>query len=226
MQPVLAIDTCGAAGYVALLDADTSHVLAETVLPARETQERLMPAVAEVLASAGCIAQELHTLAVVAGPGSFTGVRIGLATVKGLAEALAIPVASFSRLQVLLTAGRQTQPEEARLHAWLEAGRGDVYSAAADGGAERITAFEAASLAVQPGDVVVVLESSLQARSAKPVLLLTDEQYRRAFCHLAATAVQNEQFQDAVLLDAHYLRLPDAEIALRARMVQTSSTKA
>ncbi len=88
------------AGGVALVDGE--RVVGEYLLDVRVTHsERLLPAIDRVLADAGWRPQDLAGLAVAVGPGSFTGLRIGLSTVKGLALALGIPVAAVPTLDAL-----------------------------------------------------------------------------------------------------------------------------
>jgi tRNA threonylcarbamoyladenosine biosynthesis protein TsaB len=97
---VLAVETSTLAGGVALIDGD--RVVGEYVLDVRVTHsERLMPAIDRVLTDAGLRARDLEGLAVAVGPGSFTGLRIGISTVKGLALALDLPVAAVPTLDAL-----------------------------------------------------------------------------------------------------------------------------
>jgi tRNA threonylcarbamoyladenosine biosynthesis protein TsaB len=100
---LLAVETSTLAGGVALLDGD--RLVGEYLLDVRVTHsERLMAAVDRVLGDAGWSVRDLEALAVAIGPGSFTGLRIGLATVKGLAIALAIPVAAVPTLDAMASA--------------------------------------------------------------------------------------------------------------------------
>lgn len=97
---VLAVETSTLAGGVALLDGD--RLVAEYVLDVSVTHsERLMATVERVLQDARWRAEELQGLAVAVGPGSFTGLRIGVSTVKGLAFALDLPVAAVPTLDAL-----------------------------------------------------------------------------------------------------------------------------
>lgn len=97
---ILAIDTSSMTGSVALSHGDT--VLAESLVNVRSTHsERLLLQVEQVLKAANTTVEELDLLAVVHGPGSFTGLRVGLATAKGLATAIGIPVVGLSTLEVL-----------------------------------------------------------------------------------------------------------------------------
>ena len=97
---VLAVETSTLAGGVALLDGE--RVVAEYLLDVGATHsERLLAAVDRVLADARWTATNLEGLAVAIGPGSFTGLRIGLSTVKGLGVALSIPIAAVPTLDAL-----------------------------------------------------------------------------------------------------------------------------
>jgi tRNA threonylcarbamoyladenosine biosynthesis protein TsaB len=97
---VLAIDTSTLAGGVALVDDE--RTVAEYVLDIRLTHsERLMPAVDRVMTDAGWAPWELTGLAVAIGPGSFTGLRIGVSAVKGLGVALGLPIAAVPTLDAL-----------------------------------------------------------------------------------------------------------------------------
>lgn len=117
---VLAIDTCLAACAAAVIDGD--RVLASRVEPmARGHQERLAPLVAETMAEAGVGFDALERVGVTVGPGSFTGLRVGLAFAKGLAAALDIPAVGVGTLEAL------AWPYPGRVIAALDAKRGQVY---------------------------------------------------------------------------------------------------
>jgi tRNA threonylcarbamoyladenosine biosynthesis protein TsaB len=97
---VLAVDTSTLAGGVALLDGE--RTVAEYVLDIRLTHsERLMPAIDRVMRDAGWTPRDLGGLAVAVGPGSFTGLRIGVSAIKGLALALSLPIAAVPTLDAL-----------------------------------------------------------------------------------------------------------------------------
>jgi tRNA threonylcarbamoyladenosine biosynthesis protein TsaB len=97
---VLAVETSTLAGGVALLDGD--RLRGEYLLDVTATHsERLMPAIERLLADAGWTPADLTGLAVAVGPGSFTGLRIGLSAVKGLAVALGVPVAPVPTLDAM-----------------------------------------------------------------------------------------------------------------------------
>lgn len=97
---VLAVETSTLAGGVAVLDGD--RVVGEYLLDVRVTHsERLMVAIDRVLGDAGLSIGDLDGVAVAIGPGSFTGLRIGLGTVKGLVFARSIPVAAVPTLDAM-----------------------------------------------------------------------------------------------------------------------------
>ena len=98
---VLGVDTSTRAGSVALLEGDT--VLAEVSVNSTQTHaKRLMCAVDATLEMAGLTIAECDGFAVTTGPGSFTGLRIGVSTVKGLGFATKKPVAAVSTLDALV----------------------------------------------------------------------------------------------------------------------------
>lgn len=117
---VLAFDTSLAACSVAVLDGN--KVLARKVEPmARGHQERLAPLVSETMIEAGLAFDRLQRVGVTVGPGSFTGLRVGLAFAKGLSAALSIPAVAVGTLEAL------AQPFSGRTLAVLDAKRGQVY---------------------------------------------------------------------------------------------------
>ena len=96
----MAVETSTLAGGVALLDGE--RVIGEYLLDVRATHsERLMPAIDRLLRDAGWTTASLEGLAVAVGPGSFTGLRIGISAVKGLAWGLGLEVAPVPTLDAL-----------------------------------------------------------------------------------------------------------------------------
>jgi len=105
-QLVLGIETATFCGGVALL-ADDRLIASRTLNALTTYSARLLPAIKELFREAGKTLNELTGLAVSIGPGSFTGVRIGLSEAKGLAVALGIPIVGVSTLEALaVRAGR------------------------------------------------------------------------------------------------------------------------
>lgn len=100
---VLGIDCAGAACSAAVV-TDGTRVAAQQEAMTRGQAERLIPMIAEVLATSGIAAQQLDAIAVTVGPGAFTGVRIGLSAALGLARAAGRPAWGVSVTEVLAAA--------------------------------------------------------------------------------------------------------------------------
>ena len=101
---VLVIETATAACSVALLDGDRV-LAARHELVGRGHAERLVPMIGEVLAEAG--AERAALIQVDCGPGSFTGIRVGLAAARALSLAWGVPVAGFSALALIAATARE-----------------------------------------------------------------------------------------------------------------------
>ena len=122
---LLALDTAMAACSVAVCDGGRITA-AEHRAMARGHAEALLPMVEAAMAAAGLAYDDLDAFAVTRGPGTFTGLRIGLAAARGLALAAARPLIGLTTLEVLAA----TVPEVARggsIMAAIEARRGEVY---------------------------------------------------------------------------------------------------
>ena len=129
MMWVLALDTSSPGGAVALL-RDDEPAVERAGDPALSHAERLPRAIAEVLAEAGLPPAALDLFAVASGPGAFTGLRVGLATVQGLALALDRPAIGVSALAAAAWRAFAAEPAMAVCGVWLDAARGDVFAAA------------------------------------------------------------------------------------------------
>jgi tRNA threonylcarbamoyladenosine biosynthesis protein TsaB len=122
---VLAIESAVRPG-VALLRGDDVCARRECAHPAAET---LLPAIADLLAEAGVPLARVDAFAISIGPGSFTGLRVGLATLKGLAFGSDRPAVAVPTLAALAS---DAPPGEGDVVAALDARRGEVYAAAFD----------------------------------------------------------------------------------------------
>ncbi|MGB5421255.1 MAG: tRNA (adenosine(37)-N6)-threonylcarbamoyltransferase complex dimerization subunit type 1 TsaB [Desulfobacterales bacterium] len=120
---ILAVDTATSGCSVALTDGE--HLLAEINLVSTQTHSRhLAGMIGEACRLAGLAVGEMDAYAVVKGPGSFTGLRIGVSTVKGLAEAAGRPIVGISALQTLAEQAAASTPLVCPL---IDARRGEVY---------------------------------------------------------------------------------------------------
>lgn len=124
---LLATDTSGKNGSVALARVTLGHSKVDVVeivpLAGGTFSAQLVPQIAELLAKHGYVKSDLAAFAVVSGPGSFTGLRVGLAAIKALAEALRKPVAAVSLLEAVAWSSRT----RGRILAALDAGRNEIY---------------------------------------------------------------------------------------------------
>ena len=137
---ILALDTTTRAGSAAVLRDGV--VLAElSGDPALTHGQRLPGELMRVLAQADVRIEDVDLFAVAAGPGSFTGLRVGIATVQGLAMARSRRVVPVSTLDALAWAAANAAGAAAnadrRIAAWMDAQRGDVFAALYDAGRAR-----------------------------------------------------------------------------------------
>ena len=129
---VLAIDTAGTGCYAALYEPGEDTILGASGADiGRGHAERLMEFVDAALDAAGMTLQDVGRIAVAIGPGSFTGIRVGVAAARGLALALGVPVVGVSTLAALAADRRTGTP----LLVAMDAKRDEVYwqAFAADG---------------------------------------------------------------------------------------------
>ncbi|MGC9222437.1 MAG: tRNA (adenosine(37)-N6)-threonylcarbamoyltransferase complex dimerization subunit type 1 TsaB [Terracidiphilus sp.] len=211
---LLAIDTCGPSGSVALgrIPGRDLEILGRTELAGRTYSATLISAIADLLRSAGHELSNLDGIVIVNGPGSFTGVRVGVSAAKGLAQGADIPVVALSRLEVLAR-------KAGVVSAALDAHRGEIYlrletagSAPVEmlAGPEELAAIDPvpALIAVcDEGAAAVLARAWPQTRLIHTPPPLASDAIRPGEARLAAGAAV-----DLALLDGHYLRRSDAEI--------------
>jgi tRNA threonylcarbamoyl adenosine modification protein YeaZ len=181
---ILALDTAGPIPSVAVLAGER---LFEELLPRdRRASEELLPAIGRALTAAALRLDDCERFVVCAGPGSFTGLRVGLATAWSFGRALGRPVEAVSTLEAVAEAAR---PRGApRVAAFLDAGRGElvgeVFDLSADRArslapAARVSVADAASLA--SGAAIAALPADLVgAASRSPSLSLAEAIARAA----------------------------------------------
>lgn len=130
---VLAFDTCFAGLSVAVATVRDGHVvLLADVFERIETghAERLMPAIAATLSRAGCGYKDITRIAVTVGPGSFTGIRVGIAAARALSLALDVPIVGMTSLEVAAHEARERLggASQGRLAVVMDARRGALYA--------------------------------------------------------------------------------------------------
>jgi tRNA threonylcarbamoyladenosine biosynthesis protein TsaB len=214
LMRVLLIHTAGGEGSVALADTDVERVIvAAEVLPGRTSSERLVPAVRRLMEGLGWRLGELAAVVVVHGPGSFTGVRVGLSAAKGLSEASGVGLIAVSRLALLAAS---VDGGGGPVHAVLDAGRGEFYYGEYVGrrclrealmGGEDVVAGAADGVVVACEAKVAEGLGGLGLR-----VRMVEEPSAGDALALALGRIEAGDFDDAATLDANYLRRSDAEI--------------
>ncbi|MBB3562150.1 N6-L-threonylcarbamoyladenine synthase [Rhizobium sp. BK512] len=134
---VLALDTAGVDCAAAIYDSGRNTMLGEASdMIGKGHAEHLMGIVDRALDQAGVALSDVDRLAVTIGPGSFTGIRVGVAAARGFALSLDIPAVGITTLEVMAAAQREKTPGRAVLAA-MDAKREEIYlqSFAADGAA-------------------------------------------------------------------------------------------
>jgi tRNA threonylcarbamoyladenosine biosynthesis protein TsaB len=180
---ILALDTTSQQASLALRREGAT--LSELTLHSSEGYAHLIfPAIGRLLSDAGVHLQEIDCLAAASGPGSFTGVRVGLAAVKGLAAALGKPAAGISNLRALASFGN--------LRPVIDARRGEVYTAVYDAGL-RLTSPE--TVGTSFGVPLTTYPENLATGVA-----------------LCAEMDGPVGWQNPAALDANYVRRADAEL--------------
>lgn len=179
---VLALDTTTRAGSVALVsDQEGDRVLDERIGDAARTHAERLPAeILALLDGHELPLSDIDLFAVASGPGSFTGLRVGIATMQGFAVVGGRPMAAVSALAALAHAGSRDLRPHQLVGAWMDAFRGDVFAAlfAVTGGPmfrlDRLREVEGATV----GDPMATLERWKHAGHV-PAVLVGDgaEQY-------------------------------------------------
>jgi tRNA threonylcarbamoyladenosine biosynthesis protein TsaB len=219
---LLAIDTSGKQGSIALSRAGEPtaegdfEMIEIAPLVGGTFSAQLVPQISELLARNGFMKTAIGAFAVASGPGSFTGLRIGLAAVKALAEVLEKPIAAVSLLEVCaVTSGAQ-----GKIMAALDAGRGDVYvgeyeisETPAQAPREQILT-RSEFLAHAQGWMVVTPDTVLaEVASAAGLSVLTLPPISAdAVARLGWRKIQSGEVVTPEQLEANYIRRTDAEM--------------
>jgi tRNA threonylcarbamoyladenosine biosynthesis protein TsaB len=217
---ILLIHTSGGEGSVALAYTELAGVVVtEETMPGRSSSERLVPVVKRLMEARGWTLRELGAIVVEHGPGSFTGVRVGLSAAKGLSEASGVPLVAISRLALLAAcAGANGVP----VYAVLDAGRGEFYLGEYVGRrCVREALLSRADLAaLVAGGLVVVCEAKVAAALAGVRPRLVGEPSAADALPLVMERIAAGEFDDAALVDANYLRRTDLEIFAKPRSAE------
>ncbi len=131
---ILAFDVSVSGVSVSVYDTETSRFCLKRIETDRGQAEFLIPMIEETVTEFGKTLQEIDCIAVTRGPGSFTGVRIGLATARSLGLALNIPVIGLSTLDVVA----RGVPDNSNTLFLIDTKRGDFYGQIGEGNEPRI----------------------------------------------------------------------------------------
>jgi tRNA threonylcarbamoyladenosine biosynthesis protein TsaB len=234
MTLLLAVDTSGTNGSMALARTPAGpresgiRLLEIAPLSGGAFSAQLVPQIASLLEKCGFDKRELTAFAVASGPGSFTGLRVGLAAIKALAEALRKPIVAVS----LLEAAACSAASHGRVLATLDAGRGDLYVGdyevhrefhrdvpkCCQMSSERLLSKEEflaeANRSDVKGKVVVTSDTGLAAiaRSAGIRVELIERPDSAMIARLGWEHLQRGETVPPEDLEANYIRHPDAEI--------------
>lgn len=226
---VLGMDTATPATAVALLDdtrpqdaAERRHEPADGERPGHAAQ--LLALAAELLGAAGLRFADVERIAVGLGPGTFTGLRIGVATARALAQGSDAELVGVSTLRALAVAAEPTVPAGSGVLAVIDARRGEVFAAGWRDGADVVEQAALAPTALaervagEGGSWLAVGDGALRFRadlegagcSVAPDGSALHGVSARTICELALQA-RRPIARDLVVPD--YLRLPDAVLA-------------
>ncbi|HEY1272178.1 MAG TPA: tRNA (adenosine(37)-N6)-threonylcarbamoyltransferase complex dimerization subunit type 1 TsaB [Terriglobales bacterium] len=221
---LLSADTSSQHGSIALArigGGDDCEIVDLVPLAGGTFSAQLVPQVAAVLQKHGFDKNDLAAFAVVSGPGSFTGLRVGLAAIKALAEVLQKPIAAVSILEAVAVAGGM----QGSVHAFLDAGRDEAYIGKYQvrEGRGHLVAERLIGLVelgeLEPGSAMVTPDSSVadRARAAGLNVLVIDRPRSDAIACLGWKKIQSGQTVSPDELDANYIRRSDAEIFSKSR---------
>ena len=222
---LLITDTSGKHGSVSLARAAEGanphkvDVIEEVPLAGGRFSAQLVPQIAELLAKHGFTKADLGALVVVSGPGSFTGLRVGLAAIKALAEILRKPIVPVSLLEAVALGSRN----RGKILAALDAGRGEVYAAeyelAGDSAKlvreqlvskDEFLSMAAESSVATPDETLVAA-----ARTLGISVIAVDAARADTIAQLGWRKLQAGETVSPEQLEANYIRRSDAEMFLR-----------
>jgi tRNA threonylcarbamoyladenosine biosynthesis protein TsaB len=236
---ILAIDTCDSRGSVAVLrEISVVHVIPHDV--AQDYSAWLLPTVSAALDHARHKISDIDLYAVACGPGSFTGVRVGLAAVKAWAEVHNRKIAAVSRLAALAS---QSNGRHKWVASFTDAHRGQVFGGLYRRATQDLEPVDQ-EVVMEPDDFVRWAESQstggniawisrdpacLTQTSAWQMRLEAGDNMQLDASPLAPAIgkigfhrAKSGQLVDALALDANYVRRPDAELFWKSKLAAGS----
>jgi tRNA threonylcarbamoyladenosine biosynthesis protein TsaB len=216
---ILSIDTSGKNGSVALArgDADKFELVASSPVEGGTFSAQLIPQIASLLSENNLKKSDIDAFAAATGPGSFTGLRIGLTAVKGLAEILQKPIAAVSVLEACVLKS-EIKYDDARVFAALDAQRNEVYlgeymlnKRRASRINELLVTREEFVKRVQ-GKVAVSPDEELVTIARSAVVLRIERPTSADIARIGLQKIARGETVSVEELDANYIRRSDAEI--------------
>jgi tRNA threonylcarbamoyladenosine biosynthesis protein TsaB len=234
---IIAIDTSGQSGGITLAEADAGsfRVIESAAIAGGTFSAQLIPTLAALLKKHGYGVNDLGGFAAASGPGSFTGLRVGLSAIKGLAETLHKPIATVSVLEALSSMAEKT----GKIAAAIDAGRKEVFLglyqkdgnwSAKKSGPQTTTQSDhalmkqreelltqqdfLATVATEQPAVIVTSDpalAELASDSRFPVVVVTAPG-SEVVARIGAAKLLAGETVSVEALDANYLRRSDAEI--------------
>ena len=211
---ILSIDTTSEFGSIALTEED--RTIEEVLLHSPDGFGHVLYShIERLLDRHGVTVRHMDCFAAASGPGSFTGVRVGLTATKGLAEATGKPIVAVSNLRAMASFG--TAPLRAVV---LDARRGEVYGAVYDenlhiAAPETVMKFPAWLKTLPPSGFEFIATDFSPFRSSvdQSIPVVTAPRaLAAAIGHIAWCELRSGRAQDPIAADANYVRRSDAEL--------------
>jgi tRNA threonylcarbamoyladenosine biosynthesis protein TsaB len=234
---ILAIDTSGQTGGITLAEADAGsfRAIESAAIAGGTFSAQLIPTLAALLKKHGYGVKDLGGFAAASGPGSFTGLRVGLSAIKGLAETLHKPIATVSVLEALASLADRN----GKIAAAIDAGRKEVflgvYQKNGDSSAKKSAAQPGThsdhALLKQREELLTQQDFLAALGTERPVMIITSDATlaelaaashsevvvvtspgSEAIARIGAAKLLAGETVSVEALDANYLRRSDAEI--------------
>jgi tRNA threonylcarbamoyladenosine biosynthesis protein TsaB len=226
---ILAIDTSGQSGGITLADADKEsfRVIESAAIAGGTFSAQLIPTLAALLKNHGYGVKDLDGFAAASGPGSFTGLRVGLSAIKGLAETLHKPIATVSVLEALASLA----DGDGKIAAAMDAGRKEIFLGLYERSEKKPPQNCDHTLLLKREELLTQQDFLATLSTERPAVIITSDAAiaeLAAACHSVVVVVTPPGSEviarigagkllagDTVsveALDANYLRRSDAEI--------------
>jgi tRNA threonylcarbamoyladenosine biosynthesis protein TsaB len=218
---ILSIETSGQSGGITLAEANAGsfHVVETAAIAGGTFSAQLIATLAALLKKHGYGVKDLDGFAAASGPGSFTGLRVGLSAIKGLAETLHKPIATVSVLEALASLADR----DGKIAAAMDAGRKEVFLGLYEKSAGELSRQREelltqqdflATLSTGRPAVIITGDSALAelAAASHSAVVVVTSPGSEVVARIAARKLLAGETVSVEALDANYLRRSDAEI--------------